>query len=68
MGDYDHWKQQGYPKGLGIIERAVAMVINRRMKKRGMRGIWGNATSLVALRVDLLNTDWLLVAAQRAFP
>ena len=68
IGDYEQWKEQGYPIGSGIIERAVAIVINRRMKKRGMRWKRGNATSLIALRVDLLNTDWSLSAAQRAFP
>lgn len=68
IGDYEQWKQQGYPIGSGIIERAVAIVINRRMKKRGMRWKRTNATSLVALRVDLLNTDWSLMPSQRAFP
>jgi hypothetical protein len=30
IGNYEQWKQQGYPVGSGIIERAVAVVINRR--------------------------------------
>ncbi|HLZ58289.1 MAG TPA: hypothetical protein VKR06_15225 [Ktedonosporobacter sp.] len=29
------WKVQGYPVGSGLVKRAVAMVINARMKKRG---------------------------------
>ena len=68
IGDYEQWKEQGYPIGSGIIERAVAVVINRRMKKRGMRWKRCNATALVALRVDLLNTDWQCIASRRAFP
>ncbi len=37
IGSYEHWRKQGYPVDSGMIERAVALVINRRMKKRGMR-------------------------------
>ena len=36
IGNYKQWKRQGYPVGSGIIERAVAVVINRRMKRQGM--------------------------------
>jgi hypothetical protein len=68
IGSYEHWKQQGYPVGSGIIERAVAIVINRRMKKRGMRWKRTNATAVVALRVDLLNEDWSLSPSARSFP
>lgn len=28
LGDYAAWQQQGYPVGSGLIERAVAIVIN----------------------------------------
>jgi hypothetical protein len=35
MGNYEGWQEQGYPVGSGLVERAV--VINARMKKRGMR-------------------------------
>jgi len=68
IGSYKHWQQQGYPVGSGIIERAVAIVINRRMKKRGMRWKRTNATSVVALRVDFLNEDWQLSPPTRSFP
>jgi hypothetical protein len=51
-----------------MIERAVALVINRRMKKRGMRWCRSNATAIVALRVDLLNDDWVTPQRLRAFP
>ena len=68
IGSYEAWRQQGYPVGSGIIERAVALIINRRMKKRGMRWLRRNATSLVTLRVHFLNTDWQQPALTRSFP
>jgi hypothetical protein len=68
IGSYEHWKDQGYPVGSGMIERAVALVINRRMKKRGMRWCRPNATAVVALRTDLLNEDWITPQRLRAFP
>jgi hypothetical protein len=36
IGHYEQWQQQGYPVGSGLIERAVAVVLNRRMKRQGM--------------------------------
>jgi len=68
IGSYERWKAQGYPVGSGMIERAVAIVINRRMKKRGMRWCRPNATAIVALRTDLLNDDWITPQRLRAFP
>ena len=68
IGSYELWKSQGYAVGSGMIERAVALVINRRMKKRGMRWCRSNATAIVALRVDLLNHDWVTPQRLRAFP
>lgn len=68
IGSYELWKAQGYPVGSGMIERAVALVINRRMKKRGMRWKRVNGTAVVALRTDLLNADWILPQRLRAFP
>lgn len=68
IGSYEHWRKQGYPVGSGMIERAVALVINRRMKKRGMRWLRANATAMVALRTDLLNEDWVTPQPLRAFP
>jgi hypothetical protein len=55
LGDYATWQQQGYPVGSGLIERAVAIVINWRMKGRGMRWCRHNASAVVALRVRTLN-------------
>jgi len=68
IGSYERWKAQGYPVGSGMIERAVALVINRRMKKRGMRWCRPNGTAIVALRTDLLNDDWVTPQRLRAFP
>jgi hypothetical protein len=58
LGDYAAWQAAGYPVGSGCIERAVALVINWRMKKRGMRWCRPNADALVALRVRHLNAAW----------
>jgi hypothetical protein len=41
-----------------MVERAVELVINRRLKRRGMRWCRANADALVALRVRTLNSDW----------
>ena len=68
LGSYEHWRKLGYPVGSGLIERAVSLVINRRMKKRGMRWRRINATAVVALRTDLLNDDWMTPQRLRAFP
>ena len=63
IGDYQQWQEQGYPIGSGLVERAVAVVINARMKKRGMRWKRTNATAVVALRVQFINADWQAAAA-----
>jgi hypothetical protein len=58
LGDYRAWQDAGAPVGSGLIERAVALVINWRMKRRGRRWQHANASALVALRVRQLNQDW----------
>lgn len=68
IGSYEQWQKMGYPVGSGMIERAVAIVINRRMKKRGMRWCRPNATAVVALRTDVLNEDWILPQHLRCYP
>jgi hypothetical protein len=68
IGSYENWRKQGYPVGSGMIERAVAIVINRRMKKRGMRWCRANATAVVALRADVLNVVWNAPQRLRAYP
>ena len=62
LGNYQQWREQGYPVGSGLVERAVALIINVRMKKRGMRWKRANATAVVALRVHYINADWETVA------
>jgi len=68
IGSYEQWKQQGYPIGSGIIERAVAVVINRRMKKQGMSWLRPNATAVVTLRAAFLNGELALPSAACTFP
>jgi hypothetical protein len=63
LGNYERWQEQGYPVGSGLVERAVALVINLRMKKRGMRWKRPNATAVVALRVQRINATWEAAAA-----
>lgn len=63
IGNYQRWQEEGYPVGSGLVERAVALVINVRMKKRGMRWKRANATAVVALRVQQINADWEAAAA-----
>ena len=68
IGNYEEWRKRDYPVGSGIIERAVAIVINRRMNRRGMSWLRRNATSVVALRVAWLNEDWMRPANARIYP
>jgi hypothetical protein len=65
IGDYEQWQEAGYPVGSGLVERGVAVVINPRMKRRGMRWKRVNATAVVALRVRLLNAAWQKDSAKR---
>jgi hypothetical protein len=58
IGNYEQWQQTGYPVGSGLIERQVELVIDRRMKRQGMRWLRANANSLIALRVNQINYDW----------
>ena len=63
LGTSERWQAQGYPVGSGLVERAVALVINLRLKKRGMRWKRPNATAVVALRVQRINATWEAAAA-----
>ena len=58
IGDYAAWRDAGEPIGSGMVERAVALVINRRMKRQGMRWRRANADAVVALRVRTINDSW----------
>lgn len=46
-----------------MVERAVAVVINLRLNKRGMSWKRANATAVVALRVQRINAEWDAAAA-----
>lgn len=58
IGDYAAWQAAGEPIGSGLVEREVALVINRRLKRQGMRWRRINADALVALRVRTINAAW----------
>jgi hypothetical protein len=66
IGNYEAWRAAGYLIGSGLDEREVAIVINRRMKKRGMRWLRVNAGAVVALRTNHLNARWEEQSAQVA--
>jgi hypothetical protein len=57
VGDDQVWRDDGDPVGSGMVERAVELAINRRLKRRDMRWRRPNATAVVALRVRTLNAD-----------
>ncbi len=65
IGNYQQWQEAGYPVGSGLVERGVAVVINPRMKRRGMRWKRATATAVVAMRVCLLNAAWEKASAKR---
>jgi hypothetical protein len=55
----DHaWRAQGSAVGSGLVERAVAMLIHARVKKRGMCWKRAMAPAVVAFRVQRINADW----------
>lgn len=58
IGDYGAWQAADQPIGSGLVEREVALVINRRMKRQGMRWRRTNADALVTLRVRRINDTW----------
>jgi hypothetical protein len=62
-GNYQQWLEQGYPVGSGLVERAVAVVINACMKKRGIGWKRATATAVVALRIQRINAEWEDAAA-----
>ncbi len=65
IGNYQQWQEAGYPVGSGLVERGVAVVIHPRMKRRGMRWKRANSTTVVALRVHLLNAAWQQASTKR---
>ena len=65
LGNYGEWEAMGYAVGSGAVERAVEVVLNKRMKKQGMRWKRANADAVVALRVEVLNQAWEQAASVR---
>lgn len=63
LGDYQAWRDAGEPVGSGMVEREVALVINKRMKHQGMRWRRDNADAVIALRVRTINDSWDLKVA-----
>jgi hypothetical protein len=63
LGDYGAWRDAGEPVGSGMVEREVALIINRRLKRQGMRWRRANADALVALRTRTINATWQQRAA-----
>jgi hypothetical protein len=63
MGNYQQWQADGYPVGSGLVERAVAVVINMRMKKRGMRWTRKATTAVALARFKRINAEWEDAAA-----
>jgi hypothetical protein len=58
IGDDAAWRAAGYPVGSGAVEREVEVVLNRRLKRQGMRWRRANAEGVAVLRVDTINADW----------
>ena len=58
IGNYQALRDQGYPVGSGMGEREVELVINRRLKRQGMRWRRKNAGAVAALRTSTINADW----------
>ena len=55
---------QVYPVSSGLVEREVALVVNRRLKRQGMRWKRANANAVVALRVQHFNDHWERASAK----
>lgn len=57
--DADALQADGEVVGSGMVEKAVDLVINRRLKgRRGMRWWRANAEAVVTLRTRQLNQDY----------
>jgi hypothetical protein len=66
LRDYQELQDKGYPVGSGMVEREVALVINRRMKRQGMRWKRETADAVVTLRTQTINADWETSTKQSA--
>jgi hypothetical protein len=63
IGDYAAWQDTGEPIGSGMVEREVALVINRRRKRQRIRWRRVNVDAIVAVRVRTINQSWDQAAA-----
>jgi hypothetical protein len=58
---YDEYLRLGYGIGSGAVESAHKQVIHARMRQAGMRWSEAGARRLLALRLLLLNDQWMLL-------
>jgi hypothetical protein len=55
---YDHYLQNGWPIGTGVVEGACGHLVKDRMEQSGMRWTKQGAQALLDLRAARLNDDW----------
>ena len=55
---YDHYLQNGWPIGTGVVEGACGHLVKDRMEQSGMRWTKQGAQALLDLRAVRLNDDW----------
>jgi hypothetical protein len=55
---YDHYLQNGWPIGTGVVEGACGHLVKDRMEQSGMRWTKQGAQTLLDLRAVRLNDDW----------
>ena len=55
---YDHYLQNGWPIGTGVVEGACGHLVKDRMEQSGMRWTKLGAQTLLDLRAVRLNDDW----------
>jgi hypothetical protein len=58
---YDEYLRLGYGIGSGAVESAHKQVVHARLRQAGMRWSEAGARRLLALRLLLLNDNWLLL-------
>lgn len=58
---YDEYLRLGYGIGSGAVESAHKQVVHARFRQAGMRWSEAGARRLLALRLLLLNDDWVLL-------
>ena len=58
---YDEYLRLGYGIGSGAVESAHKQVVHARLRQAGMRWSEAGARRLIALRLLLLNDNWVLL-------